>query len=61
LYGPDDFQALETMPTRMESYRFLLGCLQSPAVSLLGLLQQTNKGEEGAADAVAVAADAEKN
>ncbi|KAJ3671899.1 hypothetical protein LUZ60_007978 [Juncus effusus] len=52
LYGPDDFQALETMPTRMESYRFLLGCLQTPAVSLLGLLQM-KKEQEGAADVAA--------
>ncbi|KAJ4752011.1 50S ribosomal protein L10 [Rhynchospora pubera] len=58
LYGPDDFQALETMPTRMESYRFLLGCLQSPAVSLLGLLQ-TKTQEEGGAEVAAT--DAEKN
>ncbi|XP_078159350.1 large ribosomal subunit protein uL10c-like [Carex rostrata] len=58
LYGPDDFQALETMPTRMESYRFLLGCLQSPAVSLLGLLQ-TKTQEDGSAEAAGV--DADKN
>ncbi|URD92032.1 50S ribosomal protein L10 [Musa troglodytarum] len=44
LYGPDDFRALETMPTRMESYACLLGCLQTPAVSLLSILQAPEGG-----------------
>nr|CAD1841966.1 unnamed protein product [Ananas comosus var. bracteatus] len=39
LYGPDDFAALEAMPTRLQSYAYLLGCLHTPAVSLLGVLQ----------------------
>ncbi|KAJ4970915.1 hypothetical protein NE237_004014 [Protea cynaroides] len=30
-YGPSDFKALETMPTRAEIYAKLLGSLQSPA------------------------------
>ncbi|KAF5729538.1 putative 50S ribosomal protein L10 [Tripterygium wilfordii] len=38
-YGPDEFKALETMPTRAEIYAKLLGALQSPAMGLVGTLQ----------------------
>ncbi|KAL6326454.1 hypothetical protein AAG906_008316 [Vitis piasezkii] len=38
-YGPDDFKALESMPTRAEIYAKLLGALQSPASALVGTLQ----------------------
>ncbi|OVA18203.1 Ribosomal protein L10/acidic P0 [Macleaya cordata] len=38
-YGPDDFKALETMPTRAEIYAKLLGSLQSPASALVSTLQ----------------------
>eukprot|EP00262_Sarcandra_glabra_P020570 TRINITY_DN8255_c0_g2_i1.p1 TRINITY_DN8255_c0_g2~~TRINITY_DN8255_c0_g2_i1.p1 ORF type:complete len:250 (-),score=24.26 TRINITY_DN8255_c0_g2_i1:255-941(-) len=38
-YGPADFKALETMPTRAEIYAKLLGSLQSPAISLVSTLQ----------------------
>ncbi|XP_010262019.1 PREDICTED: 50S ribosomal protein L10, chloroplastic-like [Nelumbo nucifera] len=38
-YGPFDFKALETMPTRAEIYAKLLGSLQSPASALVGTLQ----------------------
>ncbi|XP_010920953.2 large ribosomal subunit protein uL10c [Elaeis guineensis] len=38
-YGPDDFKALETMPSRAEIYAKLLGSLQSPAISLVSTLQ----------------------
>lgn len=38
-YGPSDFKALETMPTRAEIYSKLLGSLQSPAISLVSTLQ----------------------
>ncbi|KAL5982504.1 60S ribosomal protein L10 [Asimina triloba] len=38
-YGPDDFKALETMPTRAEIYAKILGALQTPAISLVGTLQ----------------------
>ncbi|XP_047095281.1 50S ribosomal protein L10, chloroplastic-like [Lolium rigidum] len=39
LYGPDDFTKLEAMPTRVQSYQYLLGCLQMPAVSLIAALR----------------------
>jgi large subunit ribosomal protein L10 len=39
LYGPDDFAKLETMPTRAQSYQYLLGCLQMPAVNALAVLR----------------------
>ncbi|CAN6353593.1 unnamed protein product [Urochloa humidicola] len=39
LYGPDDFAQLEAMPTRAQSYQYLLGCLQMPAVNLLAVLR----------------------
>ena len=39
LYGPDDFAQLEAMPTRVQSYQYLLGCLQMPAVSVLAALR----------------------
>ncbi|XP_078159443.1 ribosomal protein L10 family protein [Carex rostrata] len=38
-YGPDEFKALETMPSRAEVYAKLLGSLQMPAISLVGTLQ----------------------
>ncbi|KAJ1698971.1 hypothetical protein LUZ63_007483 [Rhynchospora breviuscula] len=38
-YGPDEFKALETMPSRAEIYAKLLGTLQMPAISLVGTLQ----------------------
>lgn len=38
-YGPSDFKALETMPSRAEVYAKLLGSLQSPAISLISTLQ----------------------
>lgn len=46
LYGPDDFQALETMPTRMESFAYLLGCLQTPVISLVSTLQSPERDAE---------------
>ncbi|XP_010937776.1 large ribosomal subunit protein uL10c [Elaeis guineensis] len=65
LYGPDDFQALETMPTLMESHAYLLGCLQTPAISLVSTLQSPERdaekpeggGEAGPATAATAAAD----
>ena len=39
LYGPDEFVQLEAMPTRVQSYQYLLGCLQMPAVSVLAALR----------------------
>ncbi|XP_010920958.2 large ribosomal subunit protein uL10c [Elaeis guineensis] len=67
LYGPDDFQALETMPTRMESYAYLLGCLQTPAISLVSTLQSPERdagkpggeGEGEGAPATAASAGAD--
>ncbi|KAK9283757.1 hypothetical protein L1049_012008 [Liquidambar formosana] len=38
-YGPADFKALETMPSRAEIYGTLLGSLKSPASALVGTLQ----------------------
>ncbi|XP_010558778.1 PREDICTED: 50S ribosomal protein L10, chloroplastic [Tarenaya hassleriana] len=38
-YGPGDFKALETMPTRAEIYAKMLGALQSPAIGLVSTLQ----------------------
>ncbi|GLJ40909.1 hypothetical protein SUGI_0846270 [Cryptomeria japonica] len=38
-YPPEEFKALETMPTRAEIYSKLLGSLQSPAISVLSTLQ----------------------
>ncbi|XP_010520144.1 PREDICTED: 50S ribosomal protein L10, chloroplastic-like [Tarenaya hassleriana] len=38
-YGPGDFKALETMPTRAEVYAKMLGALQSPAMGLVSTLQ----------------------
>ena len=38
-YGPEDFKALETMPSRAEVYAKLLGSLQSPAIALVSTLQ----------------------
>lgn len=56
VYGPDEFAELESMPTRMESYRYLLGCLQTPAAWLVGILGE--KDREVAADAAASGAEA---
>ncbi|KAK0592679.1 hypothetical protein LWI29_023482 [Acer saccharum] len=38
-YGPGDFKALETMPTRAEIYAKMLGALQGPAIGLVSTLQ----------------------
>ncbi|XP_062025217.1 large ribosomal subunit protein uL10c-like [Rosa rugosa] len=38
-YGPGDFKALETMPTRLEIYAKLLGSLKGPASNLVGTIQ----------------------
>lgn len=38
-YGPGDFKALETMPTRAEVYSKILGSLQSPGIALVSTLQ----------------------
>eukprot|EP01018_Ginkgo_biloba_P010122 Gb_21730 [translate_table: standard] len=38
-YAPDEFKALETMPTRAEIYAKVLGSLQSPAIGLIRTLQ----------------------
>lgn len=38
-YGPDDFKALETMPSRAEIYAKMLGLLNGPASSLVGTIQ----------------------
>ena len=38
-YAPDDFKALETMPTRLEIYAKLLGTLKGPSSQMVGVLQ----------------------
>lgn len=38
-YAPQEFKALETMPTRAEIYAKILGSLQSPAIGLISTLQ----------------------
>ncbi|KAL4189432.1 hypothetical protein AMTRI_Chr08g165360 [Amborella trichopoda] len=38
-YGPDEFKALETMPTKAEIFSKLLGLVQGPSISLIGTLQ----------------------
>ncbi|CAH1445248.1 unnamed protein product [Lactuca virosa] len=38
-YPPEEFKALETMPTRAEVYANLLGSLKGPATSVVGTLQ----------------------
>ncbi|XP_059628240.1 large ribosomal subunit protein uL10c [Cornus florida] len=38
-YGPEEFKALETMPTRAEVYAKLLGGLKGPASAVVGTLQ----------------------
>ncbi|MQL77335.1 hypothetical protein Taro_009725 [Colocasia esculenta] len=38
-YGPGDFKALETLPTRAEVYAKLLGALQTPGIALVSTLQ----------------------
>lgn len=38
-YGPGDFKALETMPTRLEIYAKLLGSLKGPASNVVGTIQ----------------------
>ncbi|XP_057981850.1 large ribosomal subunit protein uL10c [Malania oleifera] len=38
-YAPEEFKALETMPTRAELYAKLLGSLKSPASALVGTIQ----------------------
>ncbi|PUZ63773.1 hypothetical protein GQ55_3G094600 [Panicum hallii var. hallii] len=50
LYGPDDFAQLEAMPTRAQSYQYLLGCLQMPAVNLLAVLRARQEAMLAQAD-----------
>lgn len=38
-YAPEDFNSLETLPTRAEIYSKLLGSLQTPAIGLVTTLQ----------------------
>ncbi|VFQ64753.1 unnamed protein product [Cuscuta campestris] len=38
-YGPDEFKALETLPSRAEVYATLLGSLKGPASAVVGTLQ----------------------
>lgn len=38
-YGPDEFEVLETMPSREEIYAKLLGAVQGPALGLVSTLQ----------------------
>ncbi|GFZ14830.1 ribosomal protein L10 family protein [Actinidia rufa] len=38
-YPPEEFQALETMPTRAEIYARLLGAVQGPATAVVATLQ----------------------
>ncbi|KAI3783344.1 hypothetical protein L1987_42423 [Smallanthus sonchifolius] len=38
-YPPEEFKALENMPTRVEVYAKLLGSLKGPATSVVGTLQ----------------------
>ncbi len=38
-YSPEEFKALETMPTRADLYSKLLGTLKSPSSNLVGTLQ----------------------
>ena len=38
-YAPEEFKALETLPTRAEVYAKLLGSLKNPATSVVGTLQ----------------------
>lgn len=38
-YAPEDFKALESMPTRAEVYANLLGSLKGPATAVVGTLQ----------------------
>ncbi|GJN36236.1 hypothetical protein PR202_gb25077 [Eleusine coracana subsp. coracana] len=67
LYGPDDFAQLEAMPTSAQSYQYLLGCLQMPAVNVLAVLRarqeamtQADKPPAEAEDAAAPATAPEK-
>lgn len=57
VYGPDEFGELEAMPTRMDSYRYLLGCLQTPAAWLVGILGEVDRevAAASAGDSAAVA------
>lgn len=50
LYGPDDFAQLEAMPTRAQSYQYLLGCLQMPAVNILAALRARQEALAAQAD-----------
>ncbi|KAJ6843634.1 50S ribosomal protein L10, chloroplastic [Iris pallida] len=43
VYGAEDFRELETMPTRMEVFSYLLGCMQAPAATLVGILQEKDR------------------
>ncbi|GAB2292374.1 60S ribosomal protein L10 [Dionaea muscipula] len=38
-YGPQDFEVLETMPSRVEVYARILGALKNPATALVGTLK----------------------
>ncbi|NP_001311729.1 large ribosomal subunit protein uL10c [Nicotiana tabacum] len=38
-YGPEEFKALETLPTRAEIYAQLLGSLKGPASAVVGTIQ----------------------
>ncbi|KAJ6820345.1 50S ribosomal protein L10, chloroplastic [Iris pallida] len=40
VYGAEDLRELETMPTRMEVFTHLLGSMQAPAATLVGILQE---------------------
>lgn len=50
LYGPDDFPQLEAMPTRAQSYQYLLGWLQMPAVDVLAVLRARQEALAAEAD-----------
>lgn len=38
-YGPEEFKALENLPTRAEIYANLLGSLKGPASAVVGTIQ----------------------
>lgn len=39
LYGPEEFKALESLPSRAEIYAKILGSLKGPASAVVGTLQ----------------------
>ncbi|XP_020580404.1 50S ribosomal protein L10, chloroplastic-like [Phalaenopsis equestris] len=59
LYGPQDFGVLETSPAKADSNAYLLGSLQLPAASLIGLLQAFQESISSADVAVSSAAGAD--